>query len=265
MLVRFFTDERAVLAAIIINALAIFFLCFPVLDPELARVFRWIEYTCVLFYVAEAFFKIKTLGFKGYWSIGWNRFDLVVLICSLPVLAMPFMAIADFRAATVIRLGRLFRLFRLLHMIPNRIHLLRGIKRATRASVGVFLALFLMVFMLSLVATLIFGAKAPEFFGNPLISFYTIFRVFTVEGWHEIPEAMATGESLYWDVAPRLFFMFTVLVCGIFGLSIANAVFVDEMVMDNTNTLEGKVDRMNRELREIKRLLADRSGPKGSA
>ena len=39
---------------------------------------------------------------------------------------------------------------------------------------------------------------------------------------------------------------------GILGLSLANAVFVDEMMMDNTEYLERKVDALTEEIRRRK-------------
>jgi voltage-gated sodium channel len=43
-----------------------------------------------------------------------------------------------------------------------------------------------------------------------------------------------------------------VLIGGILGLSLANAVFVDEMMMDNTEILERKVDTLTEEVRRLR-------------
>jgi len=56
----------------------------------------------------------------------------------------------------------------------------------------------------------------------------------------------------------RFYFVLVVLVGGIFGMSLANAVFVDEMTMDNTRTLEDKVDKLHREILELKEMLKNR-------
>ena len=42
---------------------------------------------------------------------------------------------------------------------------------------------------------------------------------------------------------------------GIFGMSLANAVFVDEMTSDNNNVLEEKLDSMEKQIQELKELL----------
>jgi voltage-gated sodium channel len=250
LIIAFFTNDRFVYTFIIINALALWLLGFAAPSAPSVPFWRSVEYGCVLYFLLEALFKIRINGWRAYWSNGWNRFDFIVLFLSLPVLMTPFIYFGDFRAATIVRLGRLFRLFRLLHIVPNRGHLAEGIQRAARASVGVFLGLFLVMLILALGATFLFGRQAPQYFGNPLQSFYTTFQVFTVEGWNDIPEAMVQSSSgnVWWAGGVRVFFMFSVLICGILGVSIANAVFVDEMMMDNNDELEEKVDELTRQV-----------------
>ena len=47
-------------------------------------------------------------------------------------------------------------------------------------------------------------------------------------------------------------FVLAVLIGGILGLSLANAVFVDEMMMDNTEVLERKIDALTEEVRRLR-------------
>ena len=53
----------------------------------------------------------------------------------------------------------------------------------------------------------------------------------------------------------RIFFVVAVLIGGILGLSLANAVFVDEMMMDNTESLERKMDALTEEVARLRRDL----------
>ena len=39
-------------------------------------------------------------------------------------------------------------------------------------------------------ATLLFRDIDPEHFGNPIASAYSVFQVFTVEGWNEIADGL---------------------------------------------------------------------------
>ena len=100
----------------------------------------------------------------------------------------------------------------------------------------------------------------PEYFGDPLVSLYSVFQMFTVEGWYEIPAAIAEKTDNTWVIGiTRLYFGLMVLLGGVFGMSMVNAVFVDEMTMDNTDELEDKVDELSKQITEIKELLQSRS------
>lgn len=81
-----------------------------------------------------------------------------------------------------------------------------------------------------------------------MISFYTIFKTFTVEGWYEIPEKLALGLSISSTFLTYVYFIFVVFSGGIFGLSIVNSIFVDAMVSDNNDELEKKIDLLDKKL-----------------
>ena len=206
--------------------------------------------------------KVREHGFGTYLGNGWNRFDFLVVIISIPVLLRPFIDLPDTGIILTLRLGRLFRLFRVMRFIPNREHLYTGIKRALRASVGVFLAILLLNIILALGATELFGEFDPEHFGNPLMSSYSLFQVFTVEGWYEIPATIAAAADAqgkpWMGVLARLYFLGSVTVGGLLGLALANAVFVDEMMEDNNDELEQKVDTLTEEVRALRKLLEER-------
>ena len=86
-----------------------------------------------------------------------------------------------------------------------------------------------------------------------LIALYSIFQIFTIEGWNEIPAAVVANapDGSWFPGLARLFFVLVVLLGGIFGFSILNAVFVDEMVMDNNDLLEQKMDQLNKKVDQL--------------
>ncbi|MCA9620695.1 MAG: ion transporter [Myxococcales bacterium] len=262
-------SERVVVFVIVLNTIALGLVGhtdpqlggldnpFGSATPTIYELARYLDYACVIYFLVEVVLKVRDQGFKHYWSSGWNRFDFIVVVLSIPVLfENPTGPASPMSVVLSLRLGRLFRLFRILRFIPNREHLYQGMKRALRASVGVFLALFLVNIVLALGATQLFGATSREYFGNPLLSMYSLFKVFTVEGWYEIPDAIAkSAEHPAIGVLARLYFIMSVTLGGLLGLGLANAVFVDEMTMDNNDDLETKVDRLSEEIRRIRELL----------
>lgn len=227
-------------------------------DPS--QIWFWIDYVCVLFFAVEIAYKYRIYKREGKWQSVWDIFDLVIVVLSLPILLMPFLPIPDLSGIMVLRLGRFFRLFRLMRFVPDSHRLIEGISRALKASVGVFLALVLFNLIMGLIAALIFGHAAPEEFGDPAIAFYTMFKVFTVEGWYEIPDSLLALETFQadgWQVFIRAFFGILVVSGGILGFSLVNAVFVDEMVMDNNAGVEERIDHLTEEVRQLRALLAD--------
>lgn len=250
------SSERVVVFAIVANALALFVMASVEEEGRAFALAHRIDLLCVLYFAVEAASKIGCSGWGGYFRNGWNRFDFALLALSSPVLLLPAMDTQPFAAVLLLRLGRLFRLFRLMRFIPNRDHLLAGVQRSLRAAVGVVLALMLLNFVLAMGATFLFGKLAPEHFGNPFLSVYTMFRVFTIEGWPDLPALLVERAAHpVWGVVARVYFALSVLLGGIMGLSLANAVFVDEMTADNNSALEAKVDALHAELRSLRAAL----------
>lgn len=88
-----------------------------------------------------------------------------------------------------------------------------------------------------------------------MISFYSTFKIFTVEGWYEIPDLIAErSDSLGLAVFARIYFVLLLFGGGIFGLSLINSIFVESMMSDNNdevidklNKLEIKIDSLTKE------------------
>ena len=247
--------EPTVMAVIVLNAVVLFLDAFPAVHRATGGGLFWVDYGCMVFFVVEAAIKIRRAGWRGYWRSGWNRLDFVVVLGSLPLLASPVVGadLEEFAVLLLLRLGRLLRFARVMRFVPNAADIVRGVLRALKASVAVFLVLFVLNLILAMGANLLFADDAPRHFGDPLVSLYSLFKVFTVEGWHEIPDEMAQAGAapalVFWM---RSYFVLAVLVGGLLGLSLANAIFVDEMTADNTKEVERMVTELREELRDFR-------------
>lgn len=256
MIRKFVLEERNILAAIFINSFIIFLLYFPQYSRSLLLIV--LDHFFILFFLLEVVIKWRENGRKAYFEKPWNIFDFILVMGSLPSLLVDFLPVPDTSVLMVLRIFRLVRVLRFVRFVPNINKVLKGLGRALRASVFVFVALLILNFLLALLSCHLFGGLAPEYFGDPLISAYSIFQLFTLEGWNEIPVIIAQNmESPFLVGMMRLYFVVTVLSGGIFGMSLANAVFVDEMTMDNNMELEQKIDSLQAQVKELTELLKE--------
>ena len=239
MLKRFFLSERNMMIAIGINAILIFLIYFPEFEkyPWLLK----LDHFFVGLFVVEAIVKLFVLKPKGYFKDYWNRFDLTIVILSLPSLAEAIFPAPNTSVLIILRLFRLVRLIRFIRFVPHLSQILNGLLRALKSSVFVLLALFFLNFLIALITCHFYRDIAPEYFGNPLISAYSVFQMFTIEGWNDIPAAITkNSDNTLFIGFSRFYFVLIVLIGGVFGMSLANAIFVDEMTMDNNKELEKK-------------------------
>ena len=121
-----FVNEKIVMLIVIINSIV--FISLDV-NPKLVETtgvwITWVDYICVVYFILEMFLKIYLLGFFSYIKSNWNKFDVLIVIASIPILLEPFFeAIGDslgwapiFRVTRLLRLGRFLRLSRILRYV----------------------------------------------------------------------------------------------------------------------------------------------------
>jgi voltage-gated sodium channel len=253
MLTTFFLNERNILFIIVINAITIFAQGFDSLSPEVHQYLSIIDGIATFLFMVEMLVKIHYFGWRAYIHSNWNKLDFTLIILAVPSLLMMFTSLDFIRLEfiMVLRITRVFKFFRFVRFVPGIESLIAGVSRALRASVLVLFGFFVYNIILSLFSCYLFKQMAPEYFGNPLLSQYTIFKVFTIEGWYEIPETMTEDSTPLVALFTRLYFVLILLSGGIFGMSLVNSIFVESMVSDNNTGLEHKVDELTRKVESL--------------
>lgn len=238
---KLFLHDSFVMLLIALNAVLLFLSSFPDNDHDF---FHTAGDVVTLLFLLEVIVKIRHFGARNYFSVHENKFDFIVVIISTFFLITPFVVNISNTDITLLRTARIIKIVRVLKFVPNRDQLYKGIHRAIKASAAVFLLLFILIFIFSLLGNMFFSSTLPDSFGDPLKSMYSIFSVvFMVEGWNDITsQAIANNmENAYWL---RAFIMFVLVIGGFLGVSLANAIFVDEMVMDNNDQLQNQLDSL---------------------
>lgn len=249
LLKKFFLSERNVMILIALNSVNLFVEGFDDLPESVSTTIAFLDHIFTISFALELIVELRHFGWKEYIKSYWNRFDMTLVILSIPSLFTAFTTHdLDFGFLLVLRLCRVFKFFRFIRFIPGIEHLFKGINNAIRSSVLVLMSFFILILVLSMLACFLFKHISPENFGNPLLSLYSIFKIFTVEGWYEIPDSIAAKSS--WGVAllTRLFFSVLLIVGGVLGLSLVNSIFVDSMVSDSNNNMDQKIDELHKKI-----------------
>jgi voltage-gated sodium channel len=253
-------NDKFVLGLIIFNSTIIFLQGFD-LPQLLHTILEHIDNSVSLIFLIEIIVKWKEYGVRKYFKSNWNIFDASLVFLALPSLFFWFVeaSASQLDFLLVLRISRVFKFFRFIKFFPNINHLIVGLQRALKASVIILIGFFVYIFLVSILSCFFYRTVVPELFGNPIISFYSIFKIFTVEGWYEIPDEIANHTSTFIGGITKLYFVVIVFTGGIFGLSIVNSIFVDAMVSDNNDELEKKIDNLEQ---KIDQLLKDNTSSK---
>ena len=256
---RVFLNEPFIITVILFNTALIFVEGFPNLNLNISLIDS-LHYTFLFIYILELLFKLSEYGFKKYFKEGLNRLDFFLVIISIPELFTLFTEIETLNLSFVftlrsIRLIRIVRLFRVVAIFESSKLLFRGVKRALKSSYLILFVFVVINFIFALLSHNLFSNVAPEYFGDPLKSLYSIFKVFTIEGWYEIPDIITENYNSsisIWLV--RLYFIIVLFIGGIFGLSIINSVFVEGVIHDEEedkklNEIITRLDNIEKKLK----------------
>lgn len=201
-------------------------------------------------FIVEMIVKLKELKVSGYFGVNWNIFDFILIAISIPafiswIFNLPLTGLSFF---LIFRILRVFKSFRFIKFVPGMGDLIKGVQRALKTSMVIILGFSIYLFVIGILSCYMYRGIDPGHFGNPLKSFYSIFGIFTMEGWAEIPGIISANSSPIIGLLTKLYFVFIVVTGGIFGLSLVNSIFVEAMLSDNTVDIQDKVDEIDRKI-----------------
>jgi voltage-gated sodium channel len=258
-------QSPVVMYLILINAFILFLHSFPNLDTY-HPLFETVDHIITIFFIVEVVYKIRVLGWSRYFSKSWHKFDFLIVLFSAPSILLMFPHVSEIipnlNFLLVLRVARILKFYRLIEFIPNLKDTLKALNRALRASLFLILAFFVFNFIVSLFTYHIFKDIAPELFGDGFISFYTIVKTVTGEGFNVADEVASHNRGML-NVFIRFYFVAIILSGGIIGLSLVNTVFINEVTREANDEMEERLKQVQQELAEIKALLL-KKGPKES-
>jgi voltage-gated sodium channel len=197
--------ELFVITVIVISALKVGIGTYP-LGPNITAGLKILDYAVTIFFLVEIIIRMAAEhNLKRFFSKGWNIFDFVIVTASL-------IPIDESEMALLGRLLRIFRVLRLVSMIPELQVLLAALLQAIPRMGYVTLLMFIIFYIYGAAGSIFFAEINPTLWGNISIAMLTLFRVATFEDWTDVMYETMDVYPLSW-----LFYLtFIFLVAFIF-------------------------------------------------
>lgn len=171
--------EIFVVSVILISALKVGIGTYP-LGPRLTEALKFLDYAVTVIFLAEIIVRIVAEhNLRRFFSKGWNIFDFVIVTASL-------IPIDESEMALLGRLLRIFRVLRLISIIPELRVLMNALLQAIPRMGYVSLLMFIIFYIYGAVGSIFFADINPDLWRNISVSMLTLFRVATFEDWTDV-------------------------------------------------------------------------------
>ncbi|MBW9266365.1 MAG: ion transporter [Candidatus Thiodiazotropha sp. (ex. Lucinisca nassula)] len=242
--------ETFVILVIVISALMIGAKTYPI-PAAAAQVLRIMDVGITLFFLTEIIIRmVAEKNLKTFFSKGWNIFDFLIVTASL-------IPVDDSEAALLGRLLRVFRVLRLVSIIPELRILMNAFVTAIPRMGYVSLLMFIIFYIYAAMGSMFFSEINRELWGNITIAMLTLFRIATFEDWTDVMyETMAVHPlswSFYLSFIFIVAFVFLNMMIGIVLETLQRE--HEQFSRDSGEGEAGEVHRINARTEEMEQRL----------
>ena len=165
--------QNTIIGIILFNAILLGLETSPVAMARYGDLITTLDAACLVFFVLEIAAKIVARGWRFFRS-GWGLFDFVIVAIAL---------VPAGQSVSVLRALRILRILRVISVAPRLRRVVEGFISALPGMASVFLLMAILFYIGSVIATKLFGAAFPDWFGDLARSAYTLFQIMTLESW----------------------------------------------------------------------------------
>jgi voltage-gated sodium channel len=242
--------ELTITWLIVINAITLGLETSHAIMANYGATLHLIDHALLGVFVVELLAKVLIYR-ASFFRDPWRVFDFLVVGISLLPASGPL---------SILRALRVLRVLRLVSIIPSMRRVVGGLFLALPSMGSIFLLLMLVFYVFSVMATKLYGADFPVYFGNIAASAFTLFQVMTLEGWAaEIVRPVMEKHPQAW-----LFFLPFILATSFTVLNLFIGIIVSAMqteheaeVKEAQAEMEVEQAEILRELREIRHELVE--------
>jgi voltage-gated sodium channel len=163
----------AITAVIVINAITLGLETSPRAMALAGPLLHAIDTAALWVFTVEISLKLWLFRSR-FFREGWNVFDFVIVAVAWLPAAGPL---------SVLRALRIMRVLRLLSVVPQMRTVVGALFNAMPGMGSIVAVLTLVFYVAAVMATKLFGASFPDWFGSIGASMYSLFQIMTLESW----------------------------------------------------------------------------------
>ena len=162
------------------------------LNPRTQTLLELFDWGITVFFVCEIGLRFAAAPDKRrFFANGWNLFDTIIVAVSL----IPG---GGGDQVLVARLIRVFRVLRMVSIIPELRVLLNSLIKALPQLAYVLLLMFIIFYIYAAIGSTLFEHINPVLWGDIAVSLLTLFRVMTFEDWTDVMYETMAVYPLSW-------------------------------------------------------------------
>lgn len=251
--------QGSVIAVIILSALLVGAKTHN-LPSQALTVLAILDLAVTVFFVFEIVLRFLATEEKSkFFKSGWNIFDTLIVIGSL----IP----AGGSGVLIARLLRVFRVLRLVSMIPELRLLINALIKAIPRMGYIALLMFVIFYIYAAIGSIIFHEINETLWGDVSISMLTLFRVATFEDWTDVMYETMAVYPLSW-----IFYLTFIFLTAFIFLNMMVGTILEVMGEEHENyraaqhgeSKEGgepasraQIEQLSLEIAELKQLIAE--------
>jgi len=238
--------EALTLSVILANAIVLGIETYDGARAEYGRLLEALNDAFLGYFAVEISIRVIAFGRRlpDFFRNGWNAFDFVVVAAAF----VPGVR----ENATLLRVIRLLRVFRLVSVLPEMRVLVLGLVRSIAPLGSMALLTLLLLYVYSMLGWIFFADHDPERWATIGQSMLTLFTVLTLEGWPDVMKPALELSSWAW-----VFFVSFVMLSSFVLVNMVIAVVINSVEDARAHIAEEERRReLERALREEEQLSA---------
>ncbi|MBF0281748.1 MAG: ion transporter [Zetaproteobacteria bacterium] len=219
--------EMLVIAIILISALVIGATTYDI-DSRWLQAIQVLDHAITIFFLIEIAIRMAAeKHILDFFKQGWNVFDFLIVTVSL-------VPIDDTDMVLLARLLRIFRVLRLISIVPELRVLMDALLKAIPRMGYVLVLMFIIFYIYGAMGSFLFESINPVLWGDVSISMLTLFRVSTFEDWTDVMYETMAVYPMSWTFYLTFIFLTTF-------------VFMNMMIGIILEVMQAEHEKMSRE------------------